>query len=214
MHPLIEQMVDFEDQRRPLRLRQPLQDFIIVVNLDIAEHGLFHCIFLLEHLNIRNVGNIKNHQAMQIIRCRNWAVNHTIMVLITDKYVFSLCAPDRRNNDPWPKIFNRNTDFRFKLQPLFKLSVMPLQPPIMVNDDNCSRQSFNRIIYDPADIVDDVFAVIFQRALPVTAPLTRIPEQADPDHQANGGHIYIVMHDHQQQSASNRHIDANINPGG
>ena len=131
------------------------------------------------------------------------------------KAVATLRPPDLVHLEVRPNVRHARSLLRLHTAQIrLKLTVAPLEMPVLRHNENRLRELIDRIIHHMIDIADNSHTVAFKSTFSVTTSFPRKRGEQRPQQQSGGSHIRIVAIRHQRKCEHDDQMDRQINPRG
>ena len=149
-----------------LRFHEGLQRFVVIVDLDVGEDGLPRRQFGAHLLQVRHVGDVEGHQEFAAVQ-RYGPVFGAVRRFLVVEDVFAGHAPDGFQDHFGPEVRHRRPVLRMgrRGDAGGELGVGPLEPSLLIHDQDGYRQSFHGVVRHRFDVADHVAEVVVEVTL-------------------------------------------------
>ena len=186
VYPVGDGLVGLKNQAVLLRIVQPLQYVIVVVNLYIHEGGTGVSVDALQNLQGGGILNVQCHQAAGTLLGGHRPVNGMVMDVFVDEDQGAGASPDGLQIQLRPEIRHRHIVGRLRINVLFQLLVEPLHPAGLVRHQDNLGHLLQGVVGNAVDVADDRVAVMVEFLAAAQAALPGKEQQAEPYHSCHG----------------------------
>ena len=213
IHPCVQTLAHSEQQHGLLRLRLPLHDLIVVVQLNVEERRTARVKALPQIGKFRLVLHIQSQQWIHLRRRRHHPMMDTIGAPLMREMMLPLLIPERLDIDLRPEVRDRRSLLRLRpAQCRPELIIAPFEMTILVHEENGLRQSVHRIVHNMIDIADNAHTVAFKTPLSVTTPFPCKRGKECPDKERGSPHVGVVAERHKRKREHHDQMDREIDP--
>ncbi len=213
LEPVANLLVHGQQHGGLLSLRLSLHNFVVVIDLDIAEHRAALLVLIFQLRIDRLILHVEHHQRLRVRWQGNGDVAHLVIAAFMREYVLALRAPDGRDDEARPEIMHIDALLRLLSQTFAQTIVAPLQALVLTHDDDGLRQRLDGIHSRSADMLHDVAAVALEAAGAVAASLPGEQGQANPDEEYRPCEDTIIARQQENHDQHDKQLQRQIHPG-
>ena len=215
VHPCIQTLAHGKQQHGLLRLRLPLHDLVIVIELDVEKRRAAPMKSFLQIGELRLVLHIERHQRVHLRRRRQHTMIDAVGASLMREAIFPFHAPDRLRIELRPKINDCGPLLRLcPAKGRAKLIIAPLEMPLLADDEDGLRQTIDGIIHNIVDIAYDAHTVAVKSALSVTTTFPRKRSKNGPKQECRRPQVGVITERHKRKGEHDNQMDRKIDPCG